>query len=107
MEVKGFWGHFDGLVPHPDVSSPPTTKEAASVAQWDKDECLAKTLLTHHLPDSTLVHVHNKTLLKDHWDHIVTEYTEKGLFAQAELRTKFMESCCPDKGSMHKFLDAL
>jgi len=107
MEVKGFLGHFEGSVPHSDFSSPPTAEEAASVAQWDKDEYSVKALLTHHIPDSTLVHVYNKSLLKDCWDLIVMEYIKKGLFAQVELRTKFMESHCPDKGSVHEFLDAL
>ena len=51
--------------------------------------------------------VHNKELLKDHWDLIQKEYTQKGAFAQAELRSRFMESKCPDKGNVREFLDGL
>jgi len=107
IKAKGFWGHFDGSVPQPSVSDPPTAAEAALAAQWDKDECSAKALLTHCIPDSTLVRVYAKLLLKECWDLVVTKYTKKGLFAQADLHTRFMELRCPDKGNVREFLDAL
>jgi len=38
---------------------------------------------------------------------IVTEYTDKGTYAQTELRTKFLESHCPEKGNVCEFLEGL
>lgn len=45
--------------------------------------------------------------MKDRWDLIVKEYMEKGTYAQTELRTKFLESRCPDKGNIREFLEGL
>jgi hypothetical protein len=54
IEAKGFWGHFDGTAAEPTLSSPMADEEAAC-NQWLKDECSAKALLTHCIPDSTLI----------------------------------------------------
>ena len=48
-----------------------------------------------------------KVSLMDRWNLIVTEFTQKGAFAQAELHTCFMDLKCPDKGNVHEFLDEL
>jgi hypothetical protein len=45
--------------------------------------------------------------VKEMWAAIVKEYTSKGMFAQTELRTKFLESRCPEKGNVKDFLDEL
>ena len=77
VEAKGYWGHFDGTSEHPAVPKPedlpmmtavagettaapaPTTPSAEDLAaaanQWDKDEWLAKSLLTQKIPDSALM----------------------------------------------------
>jgi hypothetical protein len=107
VEAKGFWGHFDGSVPCPKLSASPTAEETAAKNQWDKDERSAKSLLTQKIPDSTLMRVYSKTVVKDRWDAIVAEYTDKGTYAQTELRTKFLESCCPEKGNIREFLEGL
>src|SRR5438552_2017063 len=78
IDVKGFWGHFDGSTPRPTLSATPTAAEQAEVTQWDKDERSAKALLTHRIPDSTLIRIHTKSVLKERWDLIVAKYTEKG-----------------------------
>ena len=103
--LKGYWGHFDGTTPQPVVPVvAPTTvapavtattgapaptapvtltpDELAAIAQRDKDERLAKLLLTQKIPDSALMKIQNKKSIKEHWDTIVKEYTEKGTFAQ-------------------------
>src|SRR6266508_3196828 len=67
----------------------------------------AKSLLTQKIPDSTLMRVHSKTTVQERWVAIVTEYTDKGTYAQTELRTKFVESCCPKKGNVREFLKGL
>jgi hypothetical protein len=98
------WGHFDGFVPMPAVSTPLTVAEDTAVTQWNKDDLFAKALLTHRVPDSTLIRVHGKPSLKDQWDLIKNEYTLKGAFAQADLHSHFMESKCPDRGNVREFL---
>ena len=35
------------------------------------------------------------------------EYTEKGAYAQTDLRQKFLELKCPSQGNVHEFLDNL
>ena len=107
IEAKGFWGHFDGTSPKPTISSPPKKGEANALDQWLKDEQSAKALLTHRIPDSTLIRIHSKESLSNRWSLVVKEYTQKGAFAQAELRSRFMDSKCPDKGNVHEFLDDL
>ena len=51
--------------------------------------------------------IRNKQTVKDHWDTIVREYTEKGAFAQTEPWMHFLETRCQDKGDVHQFLDNL
>src|SRR6266511_1418022 len=45
--------------------------------------------------------------VRERWVAIVTEYTDKGAYAQTELRTKFLESRCPEKGNVREFLEGL
>ena len=107
IEAKGFWGHFDGTSPKPTISSPPEKGEADALDQWLKDERSTKALLTHHIPNSTLIWIHSKEPLSDRWSLIVKEYTQKGAFTQAELHSRFMDSKCPNKGNIHEFMDDL
>ena len=51
--------------------------------------------------------IRNKRTVKDRWDTIVWEYTKKGAFAQTELRMRFLETRCQDKGNVCQFLDDL
>ena len=124
VEAKGFWGHFDGTSERPTASAQPqapaaTTEGAdapkpltaddlaALVKQWEKDEMSAKSLLTQKVPDSTLMRIHAKKTVRERWEAIKTEYTEKGAYAQTEMRARFLDSKCPDKGNVRKFLDGL
>ena len=130
VEAKGYWGHFDGTSKHPiapkpedlpvtpktaaapvadaPVSAMPSTEDlAAVISQWDKDEQSAKSLLTQKIPDSALMCIRNKKTIKEQWDMITSEYTEKGTFAQMDLRTHFLKLKCPDKGNVWQFLDEL
>src|SRR5882762_813226 len=102
IEAKGFWNHFDGSSLRPEQTYTPvvtandgTTTGGAEVTpadeltklqlQWDKDERSAKSLLTQKIPDSTLMRIHTKKTVVDRWNSIVTEYTEKGSYADAPL----------------------
>jgi hypothetical protein len=121
IEAKGFWSHFDGTGTRPPApvavsvtgtdgtvtTTPPSDAALASVDKWDKDELSAKSLLTQRIPDSTLMRVHTKRTVRERWEAIVTEYTEKGAYAQTDLRGRFLESKCPDKGNVREFLDNL
>ena len=107
VEVKGYWGHFDGTTPVPTLSTPPTTKETTAKTQWEKDERSAKLLLIQKLPDSTLMKIHMKVTVQERWSAVVKEYTEKGAYAQTDMRTKFLASRCPEKGNVRDFLDQL
>ncbi|KAF5378320.1 hypothetical protein D9615_008779 [Tricholomella constricta] len=109
VQAKGFWGHYSGAsarIVIPDGATA-TPAQEIEIAKWEKDECSAKSLLTQKIPDSALMRVHKKPTVKERWDAIVAEYTDKGAYAQNELRTKFLESKCPDKGDVPEFLDAL
>jgi len=53
------------------------------------------------------MHIRNKKTVKEQWDAIINEYTEKGAFTQTDLCTCFLESKCLDKGNVQQFLDEL
>lgn len=107
VDAKGFWGHFNGTIPYPTVSSPSTSIERALLAQWQKDERSTKSLLTQKIPDSALMLLWNKNTVEERWAVIRKEYTQKGTYAQTDLRTSFLKSKCPDKGNVKEFLDNL
>jgi gag-polypeptide of LTR copia-type len=109
VEAKGFWGHFNGTSVRPVaifVTAPngTTSIDNTPIDQWDKDERSAKSLLNQKIPDSTLMHIHSKTTVEKRWRAIEKEYTEKGAYAQTELRQKFLESKCQDKANVREFL---
>jgi len=89
-----------------DVAAP-TTTEVAAIAQLDKDERSAKSLLTQKLPDSTVVMVHGKKTVKERWDAVVMEFSKKSTYAQADMQAKFMAMRCLDKGNPREFLEGL
>jgi hypothetical protein len=112
VEAKGFWGHFDGTSPRPIAVSVTATDGTTAVDtvlidQWDRNERSAKSLLTQKISDSTLMCVHTRRTVKERWEAIVAEYTEKGAYAQTELRARFLDLRCPDKGNVCDFLDNL
>jgi hypothetical protein len=87
--------------------SAPTADELAAIKKWEKDECSARSLLTQKLPDSALMRIQNKASVKEHWDAITMEFTQKGAFAQTELRARFLDMKCPEKSNVCEFLDSL
>jgi len=130
VEAKGFWGHFTSTKLRPTANIPgaeavavaaavpaegdkaPTpilTAEELAVAQkqWDKDELSAKLLLTQKILDSTLMHIHMKKTVRERWEAIVTEYTEKGAYTQTDLCKEFLRSKCPNRSNVQEFLDNL
>jgi len=126
VQSKGIWGHLDGSAPCPtpppptvaasaspstggNQQSPATTvsPDPAELVAWRKDEALALDLLTKRIPDSTVIRTSSQVTAAAMWSEIVREYTEKGAYAQTELRTKFLESKCVDQGDIREWLDSL
>jgi hypothetical protein len=105
VEAKELWKYFDGSCPRP--TSPTTASEVTIAEKWQKNENLAKHLLTQQIPDSTALQVRNLADVATMWAEIVREYTEKGAYAQTDLQTKFLESKCTTGGDVRQFLDKL
>ena len=115
VEAKELWNHFDGTSPLP-VGTPTTSPggntvvtppDADTLAKWQKSEKLAKHLLAQRIPDSTVLRVRNLPVVAAMWAEIVREYTQKGTYAQTDLRAKFLESKCPIGSDIRQFLDDL
>jgi len=124
IDAKGYWGHFDGSSTHPVFATPtvvlteaaettqtvlgtPGEEQQVKINQWEKNERSSRSLLTQKIPDSTLMKIHSKIFVKERWDSIVKEYTEKGAYTQTELREKIQESRCQEKGNVCEFLENL
>jgi hypothetical protein len=108
VQAKGFWGHFDGTSLCPTAAaSAPTPDELAAIEKWEKDEHSSRSLLTQKLPDSALMRIRTKPSVRERWEAITKEFTEKGAFVQTELRALFLDMKCPEKGNVREFLDSL
>ena len=107
VDTKGFWGHFDGSSPKPELSAEATEAQLAAKTQWEKDECSSKSLLTQKLPDLMMVLIHSKMTVKERWEVVVQEYMSKSEYAKMGLRAKFLGMRCTDKGSVREFLEGL
>src|SRR5713101_6642159 len=99
MEVKEKWVHFNKKFMLP--------ANQALAAEWDKDERVAKYMLTQRLPNSTVIHIQKLTTVAEQWATIMKEYTEKGKSAQMEMCREFMESTCGASGDVRQFLSNL
>ena len=51
--------------------------------------------------------IHSKKSVKERWEVVVKEYMKKGVFAQMEMRVKFLTLRCPERGSVKEFLRGL
>ena len=97
--MKGFWDHFNGMSSAPVLSELPTAAETAAKSQWDKNEQLAKVLLTQQLLDLTMMEIYLKKTVKERWEAVVREYTVKGVYVKREIRAKFLMLRCLDRGN--------
>ena len=75
--------------------------------KWDKNEAIALDLLTQRIPDSTVIRTSRLNTAAEMWTEIVREYTEKGAYTQTDLRTRFLEMKCPERGDVHEWLEQL
>jgi len=51
--------------------------------------------------------IHTKVTVRERWEAVEKEYTEKGAYAQTDLHAKFLASRCPQKGNVREFLAEL
>ena len=86
MEVKDKWDHFDGS------STQPADEDEATA--WDKEERMAKYLLTQCLLDLTVIWIQRFKTISEQWEVTIKEYTEKGESMQVEMHHDFMEMKC-------------
>ncbi|KIJ22570.1 hypothetical protein M422DRAFT_197022, partial [Sphaerobolus stellatus SS14] len=123
VSAKGFWGHYDGTTVKPVVTlAPPVSSTVAAaaaaagitledqlllVAQWEKNERSSISLLTQKIPDSTLMKVYSKPTVRERWLAIEQEYTQKGAYAQTELRSRFLEMKSRSGDNIRDWLDGL
>ncbi|KDQ50303.1 hypothetical protein JAAARDRAFT_51339 [Jaapia argillacea MUCL 33604] len=91
VQVKGFWGYYDGSVTILTFATTPlTAAQEVEVTAWKKAEATAKYLLTQKL--------HSHTLIK---------FTSKGEYALTNARTQFLDSKCGKDADVQAFLDKL
>ena len=135
MKSKGVWTYLDGsaVTPQPPVTAtsasgapgtvpvaqgsattagtspidPTMVKYKEDLDKWNKDKALTLDLLTQCIPDSTVICMSTLGNAAAMWADIVCEYTEKGTMTQTDLRTRFLESRCPEKSDIPAFLDSL
>ncbi|KAG2119813.1 uncharacterized protein F5147DRAFT_524691, partial [Suillus discolor] len=83
VEAKELWKYFDSSCPH--LASPITAAETVTAEKWQKNENLAKHLLTQWIPDSTALCIRTLANVATMWAEIIREYTEKGAYVQMDL----------------------
>jgi gag-polypeptide of LTR copia-type len=106
LSARDRWGHFDGTKPKPkpEKSDAPKQEELDAIASWEKEERIARYMLSQKLPDSAVVRVHKLDTVAEKWNAVLAEYTKKGLFARMEMRNTFMSSRCPPGVDIPRFL---
>ena len=107
VKAKELWSHFNGTSTSPAVSVTPMAAETTVSNKWRKDESLAKHLLTQQIPNSTALCIRNLTTVTSMWGKITKEYTEKGTYAQTDLRAQFLNSKLQKGVEVRHFLDGL
>jgi hypothetical protein len=54
-----------------------------------------------------VVLVHGKATVREYWAMVVSEYSKKSAYAQADMRAKFMALRCLEKSNPRDFLEGL
>jgi hypothetical protein len=87
---KRVFDHFNGTVPKPMVSDPPTAAEVIALSAWQEKEAMAMYLLSQKLVDSTLTKYMRKDTVALMWTAIVQEFTQKSMLVRSNMHSKFM-----------------
>jgi transposase InsO family protein len=106
MQATGKWDCFDGTKPRPIAKDPaaPTKDEKEAAAAWEKEDQVARYLLSQRLPDSTLLGLNSCTSATMCWNRVSDEYTAKSVYAQNDLEQAFLDMRCPKGGDVRPFL---
>ena len=107
IEAKELWSHFNGTSTPPTIPATLMAAETTALNKWQKDESLAKHLLTQQIPNLTALHICNLTTITDMWGEITKEYTEKGTYAQMDLCAQFLNFKLQKGVEVCHFLDRL
>ena len=106
LAAKNVSGHLLGSKVKPK-STPEAPVESAVSEQWEKDEFVARHMLGQRLRDSTLRKIIRKSTVAEMWTTITKEFETKSDVVQANLRSKFMNLRCADKGNLRTHLDKM
>ena len=109
MEATDRWGYFDGSEtrPVPVDALNITTAEQESMTKWDRNDRVARYLLSQRLPDSTAVRMRVYHTAEERWSRVTDEFTAKSAYAQNDLETTFREMKCPKDGDARAFFTSL
>jgi len=111
MQAAGRWGHYDGTTPRPSPATVKTRKATAEEDRltnaMDRDDTVARYLLSSRLPDTTALEVCDLGTAEERWTHVVKEYRATSVYARHDLETAFLEMRCPRGGDFRSFLTDL
>ena len=68
-----------------DEPEDPEVALALAQAKWDADEDIAMYLLSQRIPDSSLIKLERYGTCAERWSALITEFTQKSVFAQTAL----------------------
>jgi hypothetical protein len=91
----------------PDPNATILLGTPGEIAEWEHCEDIAWSLLSQHLPNSTLIVVDSQLSVAKMWEAVVKEFTYKGAFLQTHMCQSFLASHCPKGGDVWNFLHNL
>jgi gag-polypeptide of LTR copia-type len=91
----------------PLLALPSPSEEARLTNAWDRDDEVARYLLSSHLPDHTALEVSDLGTAEERWTRVTQEYQAMSAFAHHDLEAKFLEIRCPKGGDVRTFLTDL
>jgi len=104
MIASNYWDCFDGSRARPiakDLAAP-TKDEEGAIATWEKDDNIARYLLSQRLPDSAVLSFSSCSSVQICWKLVTEEYRAKSAFAQSALEQVFLDMRCPKGGDIRK-----
>lgn len=112
LAMRGVVDHLTGaaakpMPPRNNAKPDEIADYEKALAELQKPEFICRQQLACALPNSLLWKIlHNETVAKM-WKTITTEYELKTSLVQADLRAKFQNLSCSDKGDLRAHLDKL
>ena len=109
MQATGRWEPFDSSKPPPVVKdiANPTTDEVEAVAAWEREDQVARYLLSQRLPDLTVLGLSACPTVYTSWQMVSEEYLAKSEYARNDLEQVFLDMRCPRGGDIRPFLMSL